>query len=49
MSRFLANNLFLFQQFVAAGDFLVYKCPTWAWYVRDAAVGVIFPASTLAD
>jgi len=34
-SNFESTGVLTPDEFVAAGDFLVYKCPTWAWEIGD--------------
>lgn len=40
-SRFVQEGVLTPDEFVAAGDLLVYKCPTWAWCAaRSCAVAL---------
>jgi ubiquitin-like-conjugating enzyme ATG3 len=34
-SRFEEKGVLTPEEFVAAGDLLVRKCPTWQWYVYE--------------
>lgn len=35
-SKFREHGVLTPEEFVAAGDYLCYKCPTWAWSAGDA-------------
>jgi len=39
-SKFLTEGVLTPDEFVQAGDLLVYKCPTWTWEAGDPAKAV---------
>eukprot|EP01087_Luapelamoeba_hula_P023248 TRINITY_DN850_c0_g1_i1.p1 TRINITY_DN850_c0_g1~~TRINITY_DN850_c0_g1_i1.p1 ORF type:complete len:341 (+),score=43.71 TRINITY_DN850_c0_g1_i1:106-1023(+) len=40
VSKFLEEGVLTPEEFVQAGDLLVYKCPTWTWEAGDASKAV---------
>ena len=34
-SKFKESGVLTPEEFIAAGDQLVFRCPTWSWYVRS--------------
>jgi ubiquitin-like-conjugating enzyme ATG3 len=41
-SHFVSEGVLTPDEFVAAGDLLVYKCPTWAWAAGEASRAVAY-------
>ena len=39
VSMFKERGVLTPEEFVAAGDLLVYKCPTWSWYSNPIRIG----------